>query len=365
MKVKVYGAGSIGNHLTQASRRLGWDVSVVDKDTEALRRMKEEIYPMRYGAWDFEIKQYTPENEPKGGFDVIFLGVPPHVRIALAKEVLAENPKVLQLEKPICGPNFEGVEEFLEELKKHPDVKVVNGYEYVLSKFVNGAEEILKSGFLGNHQSMDVEIRERWDGIFGAHPWLSGPQDTYLGFWKKGGGASGEHSHGMNLFQHLACLLNLGKVTEVCANLKYIKDDKVDYDESCFINLTTEKGYIGRVVQDVITFPVKMNARIQGDGGYLECIKGYSKDGDLIKYQKNDEEEKEYFFSKNRPDDFYAEILHINDILEGKVDIKDSPISLERGLETMLIIAAAHKSAQEKRTVKIDYSKGFNLEALS
>ena len=40
-KVKIYGAGSIGNHLAQASRRVGWDVAVVDPDAKALDRMKK------------------------------------------------------------------------------------------------------------------------------------------------------------------------------------------------------------------------------------------------------------------------------------------------------------------------------------
>ena len=48
LHVKVYGAGSIGNHLAHASRSLNWNVDVVDIDEDALVRMKENIYPMRY-----------------------------------------------------------------------------------------------------------------------------------------------------------------------------------------------------------------------------------------------------------------------------------------------------------------------------
>ena len=52
VKVKIIGAGSIGNHLAQACRRVGWDVAVVDRDPEALQRMKHILYPSRYGRWD-------------------------------------------------------------------------------------------------------------------------------------------------------------------------------------------------------------------------------------------------------------------------------------------------------------------------
>ena len=41
-----------------------------------------------------------------------------------------------------------------------------------------------------------------------------------------------------------------------------------------------------------------------------------------------------------------------------------SPIDIERGIETMLVISAAHLSAKEKKVVKICYEKGNNLNAL-
>ena len=50
-KVKIYGAGSIGNHLAHASRNLNWEVDVCDISKDALRRTKDVIYPQRYGKW--------------------------------------------------------------------------------------------------------------------------------------------------------------------------------------------------------------------------------------------------------------------------------------------------------------------------
>ena len=43
IKVKIIGAGSIGNHHTQASRAMGWDVTVTDADPKALERMREPL----------------------------------------------------------------------------------------------------------------------------------------------------------------------------------------------------------------------------------------------------------------------------------------------------------------------------------
>ena len=55
-RVKIVGAGSIGNHLSHACRQQGHDVTLCDRDPEALRRTREEIYPARYGSWDAEIR---------------------------------------------------------------------------------------------------------------------------------------------------------------------------------------------------------------------------------------------------------------------------------------------------------------------
>ena len=364
IRVKIFGAGSIGNHLSQACRRMGWQVTVVDPDPEALKRMKRDIYPARYGVWDENIELFLFSEQPRGDFDVIFLGTPPHIRMALAREILEkEAPKVLQLEKPIVAPDLESVEEFLTELRKYPDTKVVTGYDHAVSKITHTVEEIIRSGNLGTIRSLDVEFREHWGGIFDAHPWLKGPQDTYLGFWRQGGGASGEHSHATNIWQHFVHLLGQGRVIRVTANLQMVKDDKVEYDQSFFVTLETEKGFLGRVVQDVIRKPTLKEARFQFEKGFFEWIVGYGPEGDLVRYGEN-KEVKEHFVPKKRPDDFYQETLHIKGILDGKIQAENSPISLERGLNTMLVIAAAHKSHQEKRTIEIDYSKGYTLKAL-
>ena len=58
MKIKILGAGSIGNHLSHAARRLGWSVDLVDIDPAALDRARDEIYPARYGSWDDAIRLF-------------------------------------------------------------------------------------------------------------------------------------------------------------------------------------------------------------------------------------------------------------------------------------------------------------------
>src|SRR5205085_9427071 len=115
----------------------------------------------------------------------------------------------------------------------------------------------------------DVEFREHWEGIFKAHPWLRGPEDSYLGYWKRGGGASGEHSHAIHLWQYFADALGFGRVTEVEGMIRYRSQGRALYDDLCLINLRTEKDLVGRVIQDVVTRPPRKRAIFQGTEGTL------------------------------------------------------------------------------------------------
>lgn len=353
IKVKVIGAGSIGNHLSQAARRMGWEVCVVDADPKALLRMKNEIYPARYGAWDSGIKQYTPDTAPKGGFDLICIGTPPHVRMAIALEMLKESPKVLQLEKPLCAPFDKNLTKFATAAKKQKKTGVIIGYDHAVAEATGRFVVLLKEGVVGTPITLDVEFREHWEGIFKAHPWLKGPTDTYLGFWKKGGGASGENSHALHLWQHLAKEAGLGKWKKQKATLVMEGKGGADYDSIASFSFITDKGKFGRVIQDVVTKPTRKWARVQGDKGFVEWICNGHATGDVVRYaglpagrQGADGVIKEEIFAKKRPDDFYREMLHIKDILDGKIKPADSPLAFESGLAVMKVLAEAHKKSK-------------------
>jgi predicted dehydrogenase len=246
----------------------------------------------------------------------------------------------------------------LSLLARQNGVEIFVGYNHVVSAVADKAVELIPQ--LGPIETLDVEFREHWGGIFTAHPWLAGPQDSYLGFWQKGGGASGEHSHAINLWQHLARNLGAGRVTEVVASLDYMKTDTLDYDKLCLLNLRTEKGLAGRVAQDVVTKPARKWARIQGKDGFVDISIGSE---DRIQWQCGGNPKEELLFKKTRPDDFIAELKHVDAIL--KKEQGNNAISLECGFDTMLVIAAAHLSHRHGRRVFIDYGKGCSLQALT
>ena len=344
MKVKVIGAGSVGNHLAQASRRMGWDVVVVDHDPQALVRMKTNIYPNRYGAWDDRIELFSSQAEPCDGFDIICIGTPPDVRMDLAIKALHEKPRILQLEKPLCAPSLIGLDAFLSEYRNQSNTIAVVGYEHAVSESVDEVVRLLDEKKVGAVETIDVEFREHWQGIFSAHPWLSGPEDSYLGSWHRGGGASGEHSHALHLWQLFAHHAGLGDWAQVSTEMDMVTVNDTEYDSLANFSFVTTCKKVGRVIQDVITLPVRKWARLQGNRGFIEWVCNGHADGDVVQYAVNGGRIIETIFPKKRPDDFYCEMRHIKDLLDKKIHPKDSPILLESGVAVMEVLATAHQN---------------------
>lgn len=334
-KIKIYGAGSIGNHLANAARTLGCGVDLCDVDPQALERTRTLIYPGRYQKWDPAIGLHVVGGEPKGGYDLVCIGTPPDSHIRLARAALAEKPAAVLVEKPLCPPNMEGAEAFAKEAAA-AGVAVFVGYDHVVGQAAERVAALLAAGAVGRVLTLDVEFREHWGGIFAAHPWLSGPADTYLGYWRRGGGALGEHSHALNLWQYFAHAAGLGQVIGLQAALTYVKEAGVDYDSLCLLHLQTARGLVGRVVQDVVTAPPRKWARIQGSDGFIEW------EVDRVRHKDKENRDQEERFARTRPDDFIRELRHIDAALASG-GAAGSPLRLERALETMQVIAAAHR----------------------
>jgi predicted dehydrogenase len=359
-RIKIFGAGSIGNHLAHASRRMGWQVVVCDVSDEALERMRTQIYPSRYGQWDDAIRLFRNEAAPAGGFDHIFIGTPPEHHLPLALEALKEGPKAIIVEKPVCPPSLAYAQELWTRASGGP-TRLYVGYDHVVGRASELAAELVCAGEIGAVQTLDVEFREHWGGIFAAHPWLDGPSDSYLGFWEQGGGASGEHSHAINLWQHFAHVVGGGRVRDVDARLRYVEEGRARYDDLCLLHLRTEGGLLGRVVQDVVTRPHRKRARIQGTTGAVEWVCNYDALGDAVVVHRPGKAEDVQPLAKSRPDDFIRELEHLEADL---ITSGASPLCLERGLDTMLVVAAAHRAEREATRVRLDYSRGYSHDAL-
>ena len=119
-KVKIIGAGSIGNHLAHAARGKGWVVTLTDIDVAALQRTRNSIYPGRYGKWDEEIVLKDSAAAMSEPADIVFIGTPPDTHIKLANTVLdSTRPRALMIEKPLCGPDLQGCQALWERARRN------------------------------------------------------------------------------------------------------------------------------------------------------------------------------------------------------------------------------------------------------
>lgn len=342
----VQGAGSIGTHHAQALRRAGAEVDVIDPDSSALERMRLNLYPNRYGAWDPNIGLYAPGDEP-GGYDLLISGTPPDVRNMATLDVLGRhNPELVLLEKPLCSPNLKGLDDLVEELRRR-SIKVVMGYDHAVAPSVLFALDLIKTGSIGEVMAIEAGFCHSWDGILAAHSWLPGPHATYLGYTERGGGASGEHSHALHLAYVLTKAASLGDWKTVSGVLEYTSTPEgAEYDRVAIFCLATESGKLVRVTQDLVTEPERRFFRVQGSDGFVEWLcAGGPKGEDMVRWaEAKGGEIKEKKWNKVRPDDFYAEMVEISRVLSGEQEVGSSNISLASGLEVMKVLRVARDS---------------------
>jgi len=343
-KILIIGAGSIGNHLAYACRQKMWDVTIHDIDKLALDRTREMIYPSRYGLWDEDIKLIT-EISNKDNYELIIIGTPPHTHLNIASNLIEKfNPKLMLIEKPLCQPNMNGLDELKQKIE-HSDTTVLVGFNHNLTPNTKFAEKLIKDGIIGEPLSMHVQWLEHWGGIFSAHPWLSGPIDSYLGYWEKGGGSCGEHSHAISIWQHFSRLMNCGRIAEVSATMKIIEQETAVYDESSILSVKSTKGLVGTIIQDVITNPAKKNVRIQGSNGFIDWYVNYNDKNDAVLYG-NDNLDEVKLFPKSRTDDFVGEIDEIELLLNGE---KTKSVNcIDNAIDCMKVIYAAFQSNNEE-----------------
>ena len=319
---------------------------MVDIDDQALGRTKNDTYPGRYGKWDTEIvlkDSLTGDEE----FDFVIVGTPPDIHLENAQYALAQfEPKVLLLEKPAVPPDRASLQS-LRQLSEDKRSLTLVGYNHLLVKATKRVEKLLQSGLIGEPCSIHVRWVEHWGGIFRAHPWLAGPQDSYLGSSSRGGGACAEHSHGINLWAHFSNFLGFGPIASVSATMSMQKVGGVDYDQTVVVGLTSRGGLGGSVIQDVVTSPAEKMIRVQGVKGFIELHISIDDEHDAVIYAGQGQKRQEEWIGKTRPDDFAGELDHIEELLESGSKSIRSSLALDHSINTMEAIIAAHESHQK------------------
>lgn len=327
-KILIFGAGSIGNHMAFAARKLNFDVEITDIKKKALLRMKKKIFPKRYGYWDKEIKLINYKNvfNKKKLYELVIIGTPPKTHknlfYIIKKKILFR--KIL-IEKPLCTSS--------EALNFKSNKFIFCGYNHSVSKSFSYFLNKIKSQ--KNINLIDINWREGFSGILKAHFWMKNEYDSYLGDITKGGGAMHEHSHGLHLAIILLKLFKKLNRSKIKLSSVYQKWNKLRYDKFSNI-LIKNNNFILNYTSDLITEPANKSVIVSGKNFTGSWYCNFKKNIDLviIKYNKKKFSKE---FKKNRSSEFENELLHIQKINNYK-NYKQSFLSLDYAIEVMKII---------------------------
>ena len=209
------------------------------------------------------------------------------------------------------------------------------GYNHSLSNSFSYFIKTLKNKKFGKIDFIDIQWREGWEGILGAHFWINNEYGSYLGNYIKGGGATQEHSHPIHLAYILNKELYKGKLKYQNGQIVFQKKNKNKYDKFSQIFLKSLKNNINISI-DLYSHDVKKEVSAYSNKNKIKIIFNYQKNLDRIILLKNGIK-KIKDFKKTRSKDFEQELTHI-DAIKSKNNAKKSYINILNAIETMKII---------------------------
>lgn len=333
----VVGAGSIGAHLSRSLSKAGWIVTVIDTSQEAVSRFASDLYPARYGQMPETISVCLAEAlDHSQKFRAMIVGTPPDSHLRVLDDYAALIDGLISVQKPLTTFRKSEIKQ-LTELEANSDAIFLAGFNHRVSLGALSFWSLLPSIFSNQKVTVVVDWLESWDGIMRAHPWLDSPADTYLGYTSRGGGALFEHSHGLDLGLLASDILGLGPLSSLSSSARLVTTGGMHYDESSEVACGFSNGSTLVSRQDVKTWPARKMIEVRSDkwSAVLECgtsetVKVTSSRGEV-----------EFLatYSKNREEDFDAEVRQFETILEVRTS-KSSLSSLSHGLRTAKISSA-------------------------
>ncbi len=337
--ILIFGAGSIGNHMSFACSKLGYKIFITDKDPSALKRMKDIIYPQRYGKWNKKINQISFKDvyKLKINFDLIIIGTPPKTHLDLVRKCKEKMKyKKVLVEKPLSS--------YLEDFEKlNKEKNIFCGYNHSVSPSFQKYLNLIKKADKNRKTLITIKWQESFKGILGAHFWLKNEYDSYLGDIKKGGGAIHEHSHGLHLALFILNQLKIKKYKIKIDNFFKKKKNRPIYDVMSLINFSSKNVNLILETDLLEDKPLK-KILFYNSEEKITWQNSYLKNKDGIIYEKNNIY-KVYNFKKDRSYEFEREIKHIFN-LKNQKQYDNSPLNIKYSIEVMRIISRTLMNAK-------------------
>ena len=335
-KVLIFGSGSIGNHFANALSRIGtYEIYVTDISDLSLKRMKNKIYPERYGKWNKKINliSYNSSFNLKHIFDLVIIGTPPDTHLSLYRMIKKKILyKKILIEKPLTPFNHE-----FKKIYEGNKNSIFCGYNHSVSKSFTDLIKKFRKIKKNELQLIKINWSEGFEGILNAHFWLNDEFDSYLGNYKRGGGALHEHSHCL----HLAICLIKEKFNISDFKIEFKKviknNSKLRYDS--YAQVVFYKQNLKIIVETDLLNNFQTDKSIEvfskSEDLYWSCSS--SKEFDIvIEQSKNKKNRKIKKFKKDRTMEFINELKHIDRI--NHENYKKSFLSEHYIKDTMKII---------------------------
>ena len=221
--------------------------------------------------------------------------------------------------------------DFIKNLKNE---YIFCGYNHSVSPSINYFFEKLVN-HKENIKFIDIQWREGWNGILGAHYWLKNEFSSYLGDYKSGGGGLQEHSHGLHLAICLISNFFKKKTKLISKSVTFNSNKKYKYDNYSRLFFSNKIQNLNLEI-DLLSNEPKKEIKVFCEKRNFSWIHNYNPKADaVIIYEKNKEIVK--LFKKNRSTEFVNEIKHIEKI-RSKKNYIGSRINIKKALETMKII---------------------------
>jgi predicted dehydrogenase len=335
MDIKIIGSGSAGNHMAFALEKFAKTITMSDISKKALKRSKYQVYIPRYKKWSKKINQLIEGKDLKNDYDGIVIASPPSTHLNLLKKNINKSNFFL-IEKPICEPNKKTINNFKKIINKYKNKIFLCGYNHRLFPSTILLKKILKKE-KNQFNYVEIKFKENTDGFLKAHNWYKSLSDSYLSNSKKGGGALSEHSHGINLCQHL--FDDKFNYKLINKDINFLKNNNSNYDKTSNL-IFSNKNKIINIFQNFETKPTEKEIIVSGNKFFVKLIYNYrNSDDKVIHYNKKNKLKKLYIFRKKRADDFIYEAKYfVNSIKQKKKKKVKNILSAENALKTMLII---------------------------
>ncbi len=327
----IFGAGSLGNHLTNAGLKDGYEIYITDKSDIALSRMEKQLFKKRYGYWSKHINLVKTKDIKKIfdiKFEIVIIGTPPQTHLMLYHFCQKNlNYKKILIEKPLCV-----FSQKIDNFSKND--YIFCGYNHSVSPSIKYFLNLLIQN-KKNYLFSSIKWKEGWTGILNAHYWLKDEFSSYLGNIEEGGGAIHEHSHPIHLAVIILKLISNKNIKVENSNLLFKNKKKIKYDYFANILLNSDKNKINIEI-DLVEPGSKKEITIYFKNKIIRWIHNFSDSNDaVIIYYKKKKTLK--LFKKKRETEFIKEIKHIDDI-KNKKQYLLSPLNINHGVTVMKII---------------------------